>query len=281
MRNRTQFHYRQLTVLALIFNFFGTVMMEAQEENQEVQFEVVGGPTTGNDTLVYKQKYGLRVGIDISRPVTSFFRDRYTGLELVGDFRVTENLFIAAEIGNEKLSQTESLVIAEGENLIELDLYDYTTSGSYIKAGVDYNTYGNWFGEQNFITFGGRFAVASFSQTLNSFSLYESDQYFNPNSFVQGSSEPQKFGGLTASWLELVVGYKFEALKNIYMGTSIRLGFLVTNNEADAFPNLWIPGFNRVTDNSQWGVGYNYTISYFLPLYKKARKPKPTEAEIR
>ena len=249
--------------------------------SQDVEFEVVDGPELKpQDSVVYKQKYGLRVGIDISRPLTSLLRDRYTGLELVGDFRISENLFLAAEIGNEKLSQTESLVVFEGENLVDLELYDYTTSGSYLKAGVDFNTYGNWFGEQNFITIGGRYAIATFSQTLNSFSLYESDQYFNPNGLAQGSTEPQKFSGLSASWLELVVGYKFEAIKNIYMGMSLRLGFLVSNQEADQFPNLWIPGFNKVTDNSRWGVGYNYTISYFLPLYKKARKPKPNAEEI-
>ena len=281
MCNRPIVQIKHLAVFILIFTLLSPITIAAQKRNQEVQFEVVDGPKTTKDSLVYKQKYGLRLGIDISRPVTSFLRDRYTGIEIAGDFRISENLFIAAEIGNEKLSLTESLVIAEGENLVDLELYDFTTSGSYIKVGADYNTYGNWFGEQNFITFGGRYAVASFSQTLNSFSLYESDQYFNPNSFVQGSTEPQKFGGLTASWLELVVGYKFEALKNIYMGTSIRLGFLVTNKEADEFPNLWVPGFNRVTDNSRWGVGYNYTLSYFLPLYKKARKPKRSEAEIR
>jgi len=266
--------------LVLFLGFlFANISAYGQEEGQEVQFQVVDGPdgTPRDTTIVYKQKYGLRVGVDISRPLTSFFRDRYTGLELVGDYRLSENLFVAAELGNEKLSQTESLRVASPDNpdqIIDLDLYDYTTSGSYIKLGVDYNTYGNWFGEQNFITIGGRYAFASFSQTLNSFSLYETDQYFNPNTFSGGSDQPQEFSGLTASWLELVVGYKFEAFNNIYMGMSARLGFLVSNSESDVFPNLWIPGFNKVTDNSRWGVGYNYSISYFLPLYKKARKKR-------
>jgi len=258
-----------------------SLMTLAQESGEEVQFQVVGSDgSTKDTTVVYKQSYGLRVGVDISRPITSLIRDRYSGLELVGDYRISENLFLAAELGNEKLSQTESLRIAEDNTnpdspIIDIDLYDYTTSGSYIKLGVDYNTYGNWFGEQNFITIGGRYAFATFSQTLNSFSIYESDQYFNPGTFTGGSETPQEFSGLTASWLELVVGYKFEAINNIYMGTSVRLGFLVSNQNSDVFPNLWIPGFNKVTDNSRWGVGFNYTITYFLPLYKKARKKKP------
>ena len=31
---------------------------------------------------------------------------------------------------------------------------------------------------------------------------------------------------------------------------------------------LYIPGFNRTYDGS-FGVGFNYTVSYFIPIYKK------------
>jgi hypothetical protein len=31
---------------------------------------------------------------------------------------------------------------------------------------------------------------------------------------------------------------------------------------------LYIPGFNRTYDGD-FGVGFNYTVSYFIPLYKK------------
>ena len=34
------------------------------------------------------------------------------------------------------------------------------------------------------------------------------------------------------------------------------------------FGNLYIPGFNRTYDFSQWGVGYGYTLTYLLPLFK-------------
>jgi len=61
---------------------------------------------------------------------------------------------------------------------------------------------------------------------------------------------------------------------NIYVGMSVRLAHLVSNNEPDNFRNLWIPGFNKVTDESKWGVGFNYSLSYFLPLYKKAKKKR-------
>ncbi|GAB4516563.1 MAG: DUF6048 family protein [Allomuricauda sp.] len=221
------------------------------------------------DTVEYNEKYGLRVGADISKLVLSFADEDYTGLELVGDYRLTQKLYLAAEIGNETKKQDETLL-----NTL---LYDYETSGSYIKAGVDVNTYTNWYGMNNAITIGGRYAFASFTQTLNDYSLYETNQFFNEE-FLPGENPNREFSGLSASWLEFVVGAKVELFANIFVGMSARLGFLITNTEDDQFPNLWIPGFNKVTDGSNFGVNYNYSISYFIPLYKKSKKKQP-EAE--
>ncbi|RDY58282.1 DUF6048 family protein [Flagellimonas nanhaiensis] len=223
------------------------------------------------DTVEYKQEYGLRVGADISRLVFSFIDEDYTGLELVGDYRLTQKLYLAAEIGNEEKTQTEDL----GGTL----LYNFKTSGSYIKAGVDLNTYENWFGMNNAITLGGRYAIASFSQTLNNYNIYNGDRFFNPDEFLAGAQTGEEFSGLNASWLEMVVGIKAELFANIYIGMSARLGFLITNKEDERFPNLWIPGFNKVTDGSNFGVSYNYTISYLIPFYKKSNKKKPEQSE--
>lgn len=222
------------------------------------------------DTVEYKDEYGLRIGADLSRLVLSFADEDYTGIELVGDYRLTQKLYLAAEIGNETKKQSE--------NLGGTELYSFETAGSYIKAGVDLNTYQNWFGMNNAITIGGRYAFASFSQTLNEYSLFNSDRFYEPG-FLPGSNPNMEFSGLSASWLEFVVGIKAELFANIYLGMSARLGFLVTNKEDERFPNLWIPGFNKVTEDSNFGVGYNYSISYFIPLYKKTKKKKAEPQE--
>ncbi len=219
------------------------------------------------DTVEYKDEYGLRVGADINRLIFSFIDEDYTGFELVGDYRLTNKLYLAAELGNEEKTQTEDL-----NNTL---IYDFTSSGSYLKVGVDVNTYENWFGMNNAITIGGRYAVASFSQTLNDYNIYNGDRFFNED-FLPGASPGDEFSGLNATWLEFVAGIKAELFANIYVGITARLGFLVTNKEDDRFPNLWIPGFNRVTDGSNFGVSYNYTISYFVPFYKKSKKQRKT-----
>ena len=73
----------------------------SQEEPQQLDLK------KRDTTFQYREEYGLRVGVDLSRPVLSFTNsDVYQGLELIGDYRLTEKLFIAAELGNEKKDQT-------------------------------------------------------------------------------------------------------------------------------------------------------------------------------
>lgn len=213
------------------------------------------------DTVKFNEEYGLRVGVDLSRLVLTFTDENYQGVEIVGDYRLTQKLFVAAELGNEERTRFE-------------DLYNYTSSGSYVKVGIDLNNYVNWKGEQNFITVGGRYAFSTFSQTLNTYSVFDSNRYFSADEFVQISDTPEEFSGLNASWLELVLGVKAELFANIYIGITGRLAHIVSSKESNRVPNLWIPGFNRVTDGAKWGLGYNYSISYFIPLYRKAKKKK-------
>jgi hypothetical protein len=213
------------------------------------------------DTVQKTDRYGLRVGIDLSKIIMSTLDDNYTGIELVGDFRIKPNLYIAAELGNEKKTNQE-------------DLYNFTTSGSYIKLGVDFNSYENWFGMNNLIHLGGRYAFSSFNQTINNYQIFNSNRYFSEDDFVLGSDNIGEYSSLNASWIEAVLGLKVELFSNIYLGASVRLGLLVSNKEPDNFQNLWIPGFNKVTDNSRFGSSFNYSITYFIPLYKKKKQAR-------
>lgn len=219
--------------------------------------------TKPKDTVVYKQPYGLRVGVDLSRLTISFFEQEYTGLEFVGDYRLSLKYYLAAELGNEKRTRQE-------------DVYNFTTSGSYIKVGFDYNTYANWYGEQNMIYAGARVAFSTFSHTINNYQIFNSNRYWSPGGFAESGNGPIAIENRNATWVEGVLGIKAELFANIYLGASVRLGILVPNPKVEEgeFSNLFIPGFNKVTDNSIFGIGYNFSISYFLPLYKKAKKLK-------
>jgi hypothetical protein len=207
------------------------------------------------------ERYGLRVGIDLSKLTRSFYEKDYKGLELVGDFKFTRKHYLAAEIGNENKT-------------VDNDQLNFTTNGTYLKLGFDYNSYENWVGMNNMIYVGMRYGVSAFSQTLNSYSVYYANTYF-PKPIIESG---QKYDGLSAQWLEVVAGVKAEMFQNLYVGFSVRLNHLITNKTPDNFDNLYIPGFNR-TYGGNFGAGFNYTISYFLPLYKKTLKNKENKTK--
>lgn len=206
------------------------------------------------DTIPYKEKYGVRVGIDLSKPLRTFLEEDYQGFEVMGDYRLYKDYYLAAEIGNEKMAVSE-------ENL------SVTARGSYIKLGADYNAYQNWEGMENMIYVGLRYGFATFSQTLEEYTIYTRTPFFPPE-VVEG---PFESNGLTASWLEFVTGIKVEIFSNLYLGLNVQLKRQVIQSTPNNFDNLIIPGFNRTYDGSSFGVGYGYNISYLIPLYKKAK----------
>ena len=145
------------------------------------------------------------------------------------------------------------------------DQLNFTTKGTYFKSGVDYNLYENWLDMENMVYIGARYGVSSFSQTLNSYTIYNRYPYFGPSQTIESG---EKFNGLSAQWIEVLVGVKAKVINNFYVGFSFRMNRLVSNKKPDGFDNLYIPGFNRTYDGS-FGAGFNYTVSYFIPIYKK------------
>ena len=131
--------------------------------------------------------------------------------------------------------------------------------------GFDYNLYENWLDMENIISVGLRYGLSSFSQELNSYKIYNAHPYWGELPAVTAS---EQFNGLSASWIEVVTGLKAKMFNNVFVGFSVQLKTLVTNKKPDGFDNLYIPGFNR-TYNGNFGIGFNYSISYFIPLYKK------------
>ncbi|MGB7841449.1 MAG: DUF6048 family protein [Salinimicrobium sp.] len=204
------------------------------------------------DSLETREKYGIRLGVDISKPIRSFIEEEYQGIELKGDYRLYNDYYLAGEIGNEQNTISEVNVTAFAK-------------GSYIKLGANYNTYHNWVGMQNMIYAGARYAFSTFTTELQEYSIYTIDSYFEPDIRL----EQQEFNNLTASWVELQLGIQVEVLNNLFLGTHVELKRIVTQTRPSNFDNLYIPGFNRTFDGSYYGVGYGYSISYLIPFYKK------------
>ncbi|MCF6131997.1 DUF6048 family protein [Flavobacterium wongokense] len=244
------------------FSLFLVLLSFTGNAQEEINFKPAKG-TAGKsvektDSIpVKKERYGLRVGVDLFKLTKSFYETDYRGLELVGDYRLTRRYYLAGEIGNE-------------DKTVDDDMLNFTTKGSYLKVGFDYNTYENWLNMENIISVGLRYGVSSFTQTLNSYTVYNPNPYFGQAQEIPSGEE---FKGLSAQWIEVVAGMKTEVFNNIFVGFSVRLNRLVSQKLPNNFDNLYIPGFNR-TYNGDFGVGFNYTVSYFIPLYKSTVKAK-------
>jgi hypothetical protein len=208
--------------------------------------------TAVQDSLADREKFGLRVGADISKLLKTAFQDDYSGFEILGDYRVYKDYYAAAELGTETMGYAE-------------DNISITSRGSYIKLGADYNAYENWTGMQNLIFVGARYGFSTFTQEVEEYQIYTTSSFFEPDI----RTENIEYSGLTANWIELIAGIKVELFNNLYLSVNVQLKRRLFQSTPDNFDNLTIPGFNRTYDDSNIGVGYGYTISYLIPFYKK------------
>ena len=243
-----------------VFIFFISLLLVGYSFAQEGKPESKTSTSLPAETPTLKkhyQHYRLRIGADISKLIRTFTDKNYEGLELVGDYRLNYRYYIAGEVGKEYKNSTTNY-------------FDFATRGEYIRLGIDYNSYTNWYGMENMIYFGARYGFSSFSQEVSRYNLHTlHNTYWNESLSGSQSDILTTHRGRTAHWLEGSLGIKVELFKHFYAGASVRFSFLLYNKKDDQFPNFWIPGVQRVWEGSNFGINYNYTLSYMIPFYKK------------
>lgn len=202
------------------------------------------------DSITYKSPYGIRFGVDISKPILASTTNSYSGFEIVGDYRISEKFFIAAEFGYEEKTSRE-------------DYTNSTANGSYIRLGFNYNAYENWLDMNNEIFTGYRYGFSVFDQTLNNYTPNVNTTYFPATTILTPTSS-----NLNAHWSEFMVGLKVETFNNLFVSFSISYKILMSVKEPEGFKTLYSPGFNRIFESGT-GFGFNYAISYLIPFTKK------------
>tara|TARA_Y100000591_G_scaffold45772_1_gene34294 strand:- start:117 stop:839 length:723 start_codon:yes stop_codon:yes gene_type:complete len=235
----------------LIFSFIISLIMPismvfSQTENES------NDSLTSSDKILNINK--IRFGFDVFKPVKSSSEGDNLNYEIVGDLQITDRLYLAAEYG---------LI----DRLIEDENINFISDGNFFRIGFDYNMFNNWVGMDNAIFIGLRYGSSNFSNKIESYNIRNSDGYFS--NLVENNYETINHENLTGSWLEIVAGVKVETFNNVYLGFSLRLNKLLSTKKPDNFDNLFIPGFNKVTDDNTWGSGFNYTLTYSIPLRKK------------
>ncbi len=216
---------------------------------------------TINDSLNLKKEksINLRVGFDLYRIILSRVSNDFDGFEIVGDFKVSEDFFIALELGSLDITK-------------QVEQVNFTTNGNYFKVGFDYNMFENLEGMNNHITLGARIGSSRHDQTLNSYTILDRTRYWTnsdlpiTNGFATGERPD-----LNALWFEVVLNFKVQILKNFYTGISLRLNRLISDKIPPNFDNIYIPGFNKKTQDNVFGAGFNYTLTYNFSLLSKKK----------
>ena len=206
---------------------------------------------TENDSVVVKNKFGIRIGLDFSKQIR-MLTENYKGLSLYGDVKIKERLFIVSELGSD-------------EKELRTDNLRSKFSGNYIKAGLNYNLYNNLPGLNNEIYVGFRFATSKFKSEISEYIIYNKDRFWSQDPIFDNIINK----GLNANWVELIIGINAELLNNLFMGLSLRLNRMLNQKKPENFTNLYIPGFNKVTENNNFGTGLNYSLIYQIPIIKK------------
>ena len=237
--------------LFIISLFTSLCCTSAQELIQEVK-EVLKEEVVDTINKREKKPYTIRFGMDLSKPLMAQLNKDYFGLELVGDIRLFSEFYGAIELGNERKT-------------LQSERINFKTSGTYLKLGFDYNMYKNWKGMNNAIYLGLRIGNSFHKQKVNEYEPYQINHYW-ATEIIKNGAEIREQESLSARWVEVVTGIKVKMINNIYMGFSLRLNRLMSDTRPENFDNLYIPGFNKKTDENIWGAGFNYTLTYAIPV---------------
>ena len=203
----------------------------------------LAGQDQDQDTL---RTFGPRIGLDLAKFLYYFTEPAEYGAEISADFEIYKNIYPVIELGYSNMSDTT-------------DLFDYASSGTYARLGVDYNVLPmKDRSVHHSITVGARYGLSVFTQKTEN--MYIENGYWGD--MVLDSYESR----LRGHWFELVGGIKAEVLPNLFVGWMVRFKFLLN---PDMDPNVTpalVPGYGNAAKNR--GFSFSYTISYKIPLLK-------------
>ena len=203
--------------------------------------------SVSNDSL---KKFGIRIGTDLQKLIKSASSQEYNGISFNADIRFKESIFLFSEIGNEK-------------KIVEYSSVDSEISGNYIKLGLEFKLNKDIIGLRNLIYSSFGLGISSFDQTILRYNIY-SDLW---GEFT--NTDAINLENLNANWIEIGFGIKTEILNNLFLGIELQLKNLIYQKNKNDIANFYIPGFNRTYEGSNFGTGFNYSLTYLIPIIKK------------
>ena len=132
--------------------------------------------------------------------------------------------------------------------------YDFSTSGSYFRTGIDINFINN-LPASNAIFIGLRYARSTFSNEL----VWQIDHPVYGRNTLRSEEND-----LIAHWLEAVAGIKVNVWNNFFLGFTIRNKFFKRVNGVELLEPYDIPGYGIGAADNFWD--FDYYLYYRLPF---------------
>jgi hypothetical protein len=194
-----------------------------------------------------QRTYGLRIGFDLSRLPLYYLDPKIKGLELSFDFETLKNLYPVFELGSGKLK-------------LEKENFRYSSNGSYLRIGFDYNIFEPYARNQYEMAFVGiRYAFSSLR--------YGADNIFIQDGYWGDFSANLPERKMHANWVEIAGGLRVELFHNLFAGWSLRARFMIYKTKDVNMNPFNIPGYGKGSLKS--ALGFNYSIYYRIPVFRK------------
>lgn len=191
------------------------------------------------DSIYHPFTY-FRIGVDISKPIQTFFNDQRSSyvFQLDANYRKSLNLALEGGFGQSKVSNHP---------------LKYTSRNSYVGFGIDHPFFNEEFrGDKDNAFIGLRYAMAYIQRQPATYVIQ--DPLYGLTSGVLPSKS------FLTHWVELTGGFRLEVKKNMFAGWNIRLKNIVNPKSLLEAPPAYIAGYGRGDKNTAFD--YNFYILY-------------------
>ena len=203
----------------------------------------------GQSQAQQKRITGPRLGIDVSGLVWQYVQPGRLSVAASVDYEIMPAIYAAGEMGRLQINRDQ-------------DIFHYQSTGYFGKIGADYNFLQHQFSETtryDMIYGGLRFGAARYSHRADDITIQ--DDYWGSS---PGSNIPEHT--MWAYWSELVAGLRVEALKNLFLGWSIRAQLMISRDRDPRMSTWMIPGYGEAQQSTS--LSFTYSISYRIPLVR-------------
>lgn len=186
---------------------------------------------------------GVRLGMDLVGTIRTFSEADHNELDFSGDIAI-HHFLINVDYGILQKGRTGELI-------------DYTTKGSYFRAGIDFNVLKKD-PDGNAFFFGVKYGRGVSDHTI---------EYTYLDSLFGDHSGQREFNAVKTQWFELNSGVKVKLFWEIWAGFTGRLKFAPKIDKSSELKPYELPGFGFADRKFNWG--FDYYLFYRIPFSKK------------